>query len=83
MTKPIDLSKITPEAFEVALDRAVCPAHNHGRHGRAIVHSPGFFDPGPGRGVGCSTTVCAHCVEDVQAVIAARYGGAEVRPVGR
>jgi hypothetical protein len=75
-----DLSDISLEGFEVILDRAVCPAHNHGRHGRAIVHSPGFYDNG---GVGCSTTVCAHCIEDVTNVFAARFGAAVVRQFNR
>jgi hypothetical protein len=71
---------LSPADFDRAMDRATCPsAHDRPRF---IVHSPGFYEKGPGYGVGCSTIACPACAEDVSAIFAIQYGGSEVRPLG-
>lgn len=75
------LPDYTPEEWDTLLERAQCPGPHSGQ--TAIVHSPDFFTEGRTFGIGTSATVCSACIEDVTAVIQARYGSAVLRRPGR
>lgn len=74
---------LSSEAFDVLLDRVACRGGDHEPATLHIVHTPGFFDDGPRRGIGCSTLACGACTEPVQRLLQGQYGGSERRALRR
>jgi hypothetical protein len=74
------MKKLSPDQFDRAIDRASCPS-DHARP-RFIIHTPGFYDEGPGYGRGFSTIACSECSEDVARVLTVQYGGWSLRAIG-
>ena len=71
-------------AFERALDLALCPAGNHDRETRVLLHVPGTFTEGHPNYGRFSTVACEKwCLEDAEKVVRARFGETAVKVPGR